>query len=116
MLASLEGFSLAELRDVVGCFVGKVRRLHSDRVWTSAEPRFIRVSGAVGLQRGVPLLLPWPGGVQDAAAQQVELGAAIHLPLQQLQAVDVPFGGSVASRVCQRGTVNLAAGRLARCG
>ena len=30
--ASLEGFSLAELRDVVGRLVGEVRRLHSDSV------------------------------------------------------------------------------------
>ena len=35
--ASLEAFSLAELRDVVGCLVGEVRRLHSDNAALQAR-------------------------------------------------------------------------------
>ena len=35
--ASLEGFSLAELREVVGRLVGEVRRLHSDNTALQAK-------------------------------------------------------------------------------
>ena len=35
--ASLEGFSLAELREVVGRLVGEVRRLHSDNTALQAR-------------------------------------------------------------------------------
>jgi hypothetical protein len=34
---SVEGFSLAELREVVGRLVGEVRRLHSDTVAVQAK-------------------------------------------------------------------------------
>jgi len=51
--------------------------------------------------------------VQDAAAQQVELGAAIHLPLQQFQAVHVSFGRAVAPRMRQRCTDRIDVARQA---
>jgi hypothetical protein len=38
------------------------------------------------------------GKSQEAAGQQIELGAAKHLPLDQLQAIDVAFHWSCAPR------------------
>lgn len=35
--------------------------------------------------------LGWSDGVQDALAQQVEVGATVHLPLDHFDAVDVAF-------------------------
>src|SRR4051812_45836051 len=55
------------------------------------------------------------GGEQGAAAEQVETGAAVHLPLQQLEARDLAFGLAVAPRRRERrphgGPVLLQAGR-----
>ena len=46
--------------------------------------------------------LQWPSrDVQNAAAQEIEVGATIHLPLQQLEPVDLPFDRTVAPRLRQ---------------
>jgi hypothetical protein len=37
--------------------------------------------------------------IEDAQAQQIELGAAVHGALDELQAVDVAFHGTIAPRV-----------------
>ena len=42
------------------------------------------------------------GRVKDAQPEQVETGAAIHLPLDQLQTVDLPFDHPVAPGQPQR--------------
>ena len=89
----------------------QLRRLHHaflclikivDPTPAGSQLQLIRVFGAVEFRYGARLSLSRSGDVQDAAAQQVELGAAMHLPFQQLQAVDMPFGGTVAPRMCQR--------------
>ena len=36
----------------------------------------------------------WSGGEEDPVAEQVEPGVAVHLPLEDLEPVDVAFDGS----------------------
>ena len=43
------------------------------------------------------------GCVEDAQAQQIELGAAIHGALDELQSVDVPFDGAIAPGLLKSG-------------
>ncbi len=54
-------------------------------------------------------------GEEHAAAEQVEAGAAVHLPLQQLEPGDLPLGLAVAPRRRERrpdgGAVLLQPGR-----
>src|SRR3954468_22455115 len=38
----------------------------------------------------------WSGGVEDTTAQQVELGATIHVALDRLEPVDLTLDGTVA--------------------
>ena len=40
----------------------------------------------------------WSGGIEEALLQQVELGAAVHLALEHLEAVDLALGLAVAPR------------------
>src|SRR4051794_16626643 len=55
----------------------------------SARPvRPSKGSGALSVQAS--------GGIEEALLQQVELGAAVHLALQDLEAVDLAFGLAVA--------------------
>src|SRR3954470_24922977 len=71
-------------------------------------------------RRSRPLLrlsraLRGSGGEQGAVAEQVEAGAAVHLPLQQLEAGDLTLGLAVApgrgERGADRGAVLLQPGR-----
>ena len=57
-------------------------------------------------ERGVSSLNPSPSACrveEHALAQEIELGAAIHLALEQLEAIDLPFNGSLAPGVAQGG-------------
>jgi hypothetical protein len=62
-------------------------------------------SGSLLVKRCVGSRMRWQrrksGRVKDAQPEQVEAGAAIHLPLDQLQPVDLPFHHPVAPRQLQ---------------
>ncbi len=63
--ASLEGFSLAELREVVGRLVGEVRRLQSDNAALRAENQALR--DEVARLKGLPPRPPLrPSGMEQA--------------------------------------------------
>ena len=70
--ASLEAFSLAELRDVVGCFLGEVRRLHSDNTALQAKVDAQQVTitalrDEVARLKGLPPRPPLrPSGMEQA--------------------------------------------------
>ena len=63
--ASLEGFSLAELREVVGRLVGDVRRLQSDNAALRTENQALR--DEVARLKGLPPRPPLrPSGMEQA--------------------------------------------------
>ena len=63
--ASLEGFSLAELREVVGRLVGEVRRLQSDNAALRTENQALR--DEVARLKGLPPRPPLrPSGMEQA--------------------------------------------------
>jgi hypothetical protein len=63
-------------------------------------------SGSLLVKRVVRSRMRWrtrkSGRVKDSQPEQVEAGAAIHLPLDQLQTVYLPFHHPVAPRQLQR--------------
>jgi len=46
--------------------------------------------------------------VEDLLAEEFEAGAAVAAALEELEALDVPFGGASAVRVLERGVYGVA--------
>jgi hypothetical protein len=67
-----------EMADRVGA--GWLGRLELD---LGSDPHFVMVTAP-----------SWSGGEEDSVAEQVETGVAVHLPLEDLEPVDVAFGCS----------------------